>query len=100
MKNFELNEIFSIKLNSGEEIVAKIVAEDDQYVTITDPVSVAPNQQGIGLIPSMFTAERDKSVRLNTNSIAMYCVTADQVRIKYIEATTGITTSSKKIVLG
>ncbi len=51
-------------------------------------------------MPSMFTAEPERNVRLNTNAVTMYGETVDAVRLKYIEATTGIATPSKKIVLG
>ena len=100
MKNVELNEVVTFKLNSGEEVIGKVVAIDDHYIELAEPLSVAPNHQGMGLIPSMFTAEQDKNVVLNTNSVTMYCVTADQIRMKYIEATTGIATTSKKIIMG
>lgn len=100
MKNIELNEVYTFKLTSGEEVISKVVSIDENTMQLSNPLSVAPNPQGMGLMPSMFTAEQDKSVTLNTNMITMYAETADQVRIKYIEATTGITTASKKIVLG
>lgn len=98
--NFEINTVYTVKLNSGEELIAKVVEINDGYLTITDPVSVAPGQQGIGLVPSMFTADPDKSVTLNTNSIAFYAPTEDSVKMKYIQATTGITIPEKKIILG
>jgi hypothetical protein len=100
MKNIELNEVYTLKLSSGEEVISKVIAVDADTITLSEPLSVAPGPQGIGLMPSMFTAEKDKSVTLNTRAITMYCETADQIRIKYIEATTGITTASKRIVLG
>ena len=100
MKNIELNEVYTFKLTSGEEVISKVVSINDTTMELSSPLSVAPNPQGMGLMPSMFTAEQDKTVMLNTNMITMYAETADQVRIKYIEATTGITTASKKIVLG
>jgi len=100
MKNIELNEVYTFKLTSGEEVISKVVSIDENTMQLSNPLSVAPNPQGMGLMPSMFTAEQDKNVTLNTNMITMYAVTADPVRIKYIEATTGITTTSKKIVLG
>lgn len=100
MKNIELNEVYTLKITSGEEIISKIVAITDTTVELSNPLSVAPNPQGMGLMPSMFTAEQDKNVVLNTSAITMWALTADPVRIKYIEATTGITTTSKKIVLG
>jgi hypothetical protein len=100
MKNIELNEVYTLKLSSGEEVISKVIAVDADTITLSEPLSVAPGPQGIGLMPSMFTAEKDKSVTLNTRAITMYCETADPIRIKYIEATTGITTASKRIVLG
>lgn len=100
MKNIELNEVYTFKLTSGEEVISKVVSINDTTMELSNPLSVAPNHQGMGLMPSMFTAEQDKNVTLNTNMVTMYAETADQVRIKYIEATTGITTASKKIVLG
>lgn len=100
MKNIELNEVYTLKISSGEEIVAKIVNVDDGVIEISSPLSVAPSHQGMGLVSSVFTADTDKNIMLNTNTVIMYALTADHVRIKYIEATTGITTASKKIVLG
>lgn len=100
INKIEINEVYTFKLTSGEEVISKVVGFDGDYVLLDEPLSVAPNPQGMGLMPSMFTAERDKVVPLNTNTVTMYCVTADQIRIKYIEATTGITTASKKIVMG
>lgn len=100
MKELEINEVYSFKLNSGEELVSKIVAINEKTIELSEPLTVAPNHQGMGLIPSMFTAEKDRNITLNTSSIIMYAETADSLRIKYIEATTGITTASKKIVLG
>lgn len=100
MKYIELNEVFTFKLTSGEEVISKVVNMDENTIELSNPLSVAPNPQGMGLMPSMFTAEQDKNIVLNTSMITMYAVTADPIRIKYIEATTGITTASKKIVLG
>ena len=97
---FEINTVYTVKLNSGEELIAKVKEVNEGYITITDPVSVAPGQQGIGLVPSMFTADPDESVTLNTNSIAFHADTEDSIKDKYLEATTGIKVPSKKIVLG
>lgn len=95
-----VGQVTTFKLTSGEEVISKVTGISDDHLILSEPVSVAPGPQGIGLMPSMFTAEKDKTVVLNTRAITMWCETADPVRIKYIEATTGITTTSKKIVLG
>lgn len=104
MNDIEINEVYTFKLSSGEEVVAKVAAKvstiNSNFIELSNPLSVAPNPQGMGLMPSMFTSEQEKNVMLNTNAVTMYCLTADQVRVKYIEATTGITTASKKLILG
>jgi hypothetical protein len=52
------------------------------------------------MIPSVFTANPKGEFKLNTNSIALYAETDDSIKMKYIEATTGIKIPDKKIVLG
>jgi hypothetical protein len=48
----------------------------------------------------MFTAEARVKVTLNTNAITFYANTDDNIKDKYIEATTGIKLPDKKIVMG
>jgi len=98
------NEVWTFKLSSGEEVVAKVIKSDsDQqgsFYMISEPVSIAPGPQGMGLVPSMFTADPKASVRLNTNSISLSSPTEENVKMKYLEATTGISVPSKKLILG
>jgi hypothetical protein len=97
----EVGKVYTFKMNSGEEVIAKYSSEvTGDYISVTEPVSVAPGPQGMGLVPSMFTADPKQSVTINTNNIAMYSETDDNVRMKYLEATTGIKVPDKKIVLG
>jgi hypothetical protein len=99
--NIELDEIYTFKMNSGEEIVAKVIQLQDNKVIVKDPVSIAPGPQGMGLIPSLFTADHEKTITLNTNNVALYGETDTAIRSKYIEATTGIATpTQKKVILG
>lgn len=96
----EAGQTYSFKLNSGEELIAKVIEVSDSYLMITTPVSVAPGPQGMGLIPSLFTNDQRGNVRLNTNSISLVAETEEAVKMKYIEATTGISVPSKKMILG
>ena len=96
----KIDEVFTFKLNSGEELIAKVKVIDTNSIMIEEPVSVAPGPQGMGLVPSIFTAEPRGLVRLNTNSVSLYAPTEDNVKMKYLEATTGIKVPSKKLVLG
>ena len=94
------NHVYTFKLNSGEELIAKVIQSGSEFIQIEEPVSIAPSQQGMQMIPSVFTADPKGEFRLNSNSIVMYAETDDNIKDKYLEATTGIKVPSKKIVLG
>ena len=96
----EPNKVYTFKLNSGEELIAKVIQAGGEFIQIEEPVSIAPTQQGMQMIPSVFTANPKAGFKLNTTSIALYAETDDSVRMKYLEATTGIKVPDKKIVLG
>ena len=96
----ELGKVYTFKLNSGEEVIAKVTAIDNSTVTVETPVSVAPGPQGMGLIQSLFTADPDQPIQVNMNCVAIHALTDDAVRMKYIEATTGIKVPEKKILVG
>lgn len=95
-------QVYTFKLNSGEELIAKVTSAPSGtgYITIENPVSVAPGPQGMGLVPSMFTAEPDAEIQLNTASVSIFALTEDSVKMKFIEATTGIKVPDKKIIMG
>lgn len=98
--NVTTGTVYTFKLNSGEELIAKVVGIGDDSVEIENPVSVAPGPQGMGLVPSLFTADPDKNPQLNNHSVSVYAPTEDGVRMKYLEATTGIKVPEKKLILG
>jgi hypothetical protein len=95
-----IGKVVTFKLNSGEELITKVKEIDGDMLVITDPVSVAPGPQGMGLVPSMFTADPKAEVRLNSNSISIFSITDESVKVKYIQATTGIVMPEKKILVG
>ena len=99
---FDQNQVYTFKLNSGEELIARVEKQEfnAEWLTISDPVSVAPGPQGMGLVPSMFTADIKREIQLNINSISLYAFAEDAVKMKYIEATTGIKVPDKKLILG
>lgn len=96
----ETGKVYTFKLGSGEELIAKVKSSSDTWIEIEDPVSVAPGPQGMGLIPSLFTSDPAESVRLNTASVSLLALTDDLVKDKYITAITGIQIPEKKIILG
>lgn len=96
----QVGQVYTFKLNSGEEVITKVVGIDGDKVDIEHPVSVAPGPQGMGLIQSLFTVDPDQKITLNMNCVAIHALTDDGVKMKYIEATTGIKVPEKKIIMG
>lgn len=97
------DEIYTFKMSSGEEIVAKVVGVTTAHteIIVSNPCSIGPGPGGgLGLVPTMFTYNPDGEVRLNINSIAIRAETDEGVKGKYIQATTGIKVPDKKIILG
>lgn len=101
MKKFEqlLNEVVTIKMNSGEEMIAKIILIEDNMLGVSNPVSVAPGPQGLGLIPSMYTADPSSTIWIRASNIAVVATTEDGIKMKYVEATTGLTIPAKKKII-
>ena len=66
------NTVYTFKLNSGEELIAKVIQAGGDFIVMEEPVSIAPTQQGMQMIPSIFTADPKGEFKLNTSSIAIY----------------------------
>jgi hypothetical protein len=101
MNHLKNGEVYTFKLVSGEEITAKIFNKYDGVLEIVQPISMVLGPQGLQMMPSLFSSNSDKNVYINTASIAMAAETREDVRTKYIEATTGIMTPpAKQIITG
>jgi hypothetical protein len=97
----ELDQVYTIKIANGDELVAKIVSEDEQYYTVARPLTVVPSQQGIQMIFALFTANPDKTVAINKSQVSLIAISRDEVQDSYVEATTGIKpVRNSKILMG
>jgi len=102
MKDIKVGEIYTFKLTSGEEVVAKVTELlENNWISITSPASIMMMQSGNpGMGPSLITQDITVSVALNTSNVVMVVLTDEAIRTKYIEATTGLTLPDKKVLLG
>jgi hypothetical protein len=96
----EIDQVYTLKISNGDELIAKIIADEfDQYV-LSSPMTVLPSSQGIQLVPSLFTAESDAKIKVNKSNVSMMADTRAEVRDSYIEATTGIKPVRNKLLMG
>ncbi|CAB4133367.1 hypothetical protein UFOVP257_157 [uncultured Caudovirales phage] len=89
-KKYDESDIVSFRLVNGDEIVARIVSEDDNNFKLERPCTVLPSQQGIGLMQSMFTADPDLKVTVSKQHVIMHSPTIDAMQKHYLKTTTGI----------
>ena len=89
---YTMGDTVSIKLNSGEEMIARIEAEDSTHVTVMKPLMLMATEQGMGLAPFMFTVSPEAKIKLKLNSIICIVKSAKDAADMYIKQTTGIQT--------
>lgn len=94
-KKYDSNAIVAFKLSNGDEIVAKIIDDNDNSFTIDNPHTVMPSNQGLGLIQSLFSADKEIQVTLSKNHVMMSAPVVDAMRDHYTKTTTGLETIRK-----
>ena len=82
--------VISIKIMTGEEIIARLEEESEDGIIVSKASVVAPNPQGgLGLVPWMMSSAPDK-LTFNSSSIVAYSATVDEIADKFTEATSEI----------
>lgn len=89
-KPLAANEVVTLKLTSGEELVATFVKEEDGKTVVSKPCTIAQSQQGMGLIPWVMTAPTNESVPISNAAIAATVRTDKEIADAYIQTTTNI----------
>ena len=90
-KGISKGEVITIKLTSGEEIVAKLVEESDAYYKVSTPQVIAQGPKGVGLMPYLFTVHPGKEVKISKPVVIAEPTDSDFAN-QFIQATTGIIT--------
>ena len=95
------DEIYTFKLVTGEEVVAKITdGMRDNYYEVSKPCTVMADPSGkVRMVPSALTMELDKNVTINTSAVAMIFDANESVKKSYEQATSGIIQPKKPSLL-
>ena len=89
-KGVAVGEVITLKLTSGEELVAKLTEETDSYYKLSHPQVIGMGQQGPGLMPYLFTVSPDREVRLSKQTVTVAEPTDEVFAKQFLEATSGI----------
>ena len=89
-KGVAVGEVITLKLTSGEELVAKLAEETDAYYKLSRPMVIGMGQQGPGLMPYLFTVHPDKEVKLSKTTVTVAEGTDETFAKQFLESTSGI----------
>lgn len=90
-----IGDVVGFKIITGDEVIAKIEEINETEWVVSNPCTLMPSPQGLGLIPSMFSLKDNAKLLLNRNHVIFYAEVDERLRTHYIEQTTGIQTLPK-----
>ena len=89
-KGLTAGEIISIKTTAGEEIIAKLVEDNDKFVKVSKPLCLTATKEGIGLVPFMFTIDPDTEISISKQTVMVVAPSVKHSADAYLQNTTGI----------
>ena len=89
-----------LRITTGEEVVAEIVEETADSITIKNGLVVLPSAQNVGFAPWATVVDRQEPEITMSKQFLVYAAALDpSVKNKYCEMFRGITPPDKKIIL-
>jgi hypothetical protein len=89
-KGVAVGEVITIKLTSGEELVAKLVEDQVMHYKLAHPMVIAMSPKGPALMPYLFTVDPSKQVRIAKSVVTVAEATDKQFADQFLQQTTGI----------
>jgi hypothetical protein len=89
-KGITVGEVITLKLTSGEELVARLEEETDAHYKLTKIQVIGMGPKGPGLMPYLFTVNPDKDIKLSKSTVTVAEPTDADFAKQFMEATSGI----------
>lgn len=83
-------DIITFKLETAEEVIAKLVEETDTVYKLERPMTLSYTQQGVGLTPWLITSEPEATIEVEKRRVIATTPTMKNASDQYIQGTTGI----------
>ena len=91
---FKSNDIIAMRIQGGDEVIAKFLSQDEKTVKVSKPLALAMTQQGIGMQQYLVMGDMTKDFVFNKTSVVTTQKANKQAADNYIQGTTGITPAS------
>ncbi len=83
-------EVVTLKLSTGEELIAKLIEDGALYYKLSKPMVLSMTQKGVGMMPYLFTVNPEKEIKLFKTNVVVMEVTDKDFANAYTQQTTGI----------
>jgi len=83
-------DIITFKLETAEEVIAKLVEETDTIYKLERPMTLSYSAQGVGLTPWLITSEAEATIEIEKRRVLATTPTMKNASDQYIQGTTGI----------
>lgn len=87
---YKTGDIVSLKLSSGEEIIARLDEETAVKFVLHKPMVLIMQQQGMGLAPYMFSVSPSSKFNIIASTVSCIAKTEDDIAKQYTTTTSGI----------
>lgn len=91
--------IWVFKLVSGEEVIAKVIEEDERNYKIEKPLQMGMTQRGFQFAPVVLMMDPDKPLSLPKEKILLQGPPVSELESQYESATTGIALPKKSAIV-
>jgi hypothetical protein len=79
----------TIKLISGEELLARYESENETTLNVSKPAVLTANANGMGMMPWVISAQNTQ-VKLNKHTVVAWVATDDEIARSFVQATSSI----------
>lgn len=99
-KPIQPNDVITLKLTTGEELIARLVDQTNGKITISKPMVVNLGQDrtgniGIQMLPYfLLTGNPDAKLTIDDKNIIVMTLSNDQAKNSYTQSSSGITVAS------
>lgn len=87
---FDQNDVVTLKLGSGEEVLGKYVSEDMMSITLSKCLMIAMTAKGPAMAPILMTVDPDKDLTFSKSNITVMALSDKEIANQYTTQTTGI----------
>ena len=97
---YEVGDVVSFKISSGEELVAKLVSITPTDFVLNRPLALGMGPKGPVFTPYMVTVDfRNDDLVLARNHVVAVTKTVEQIKTTYTQSVTGIAMPEKPSII-